>query len=149
MAVCILIFVISVCHSISLPREGASPPFSYKSAPTSNNRIPETIWRRGVSSRCLVCSALPFLAVFCCRSPCLEYGRKRKTDSFPAQYIMETEGKSWNEDQKITNARDIATNGHFNSRESRNGCFPVQKLCVTIKETCGPGMSHITALNSD
>lgn len=133
MAVCIynqpwcLSSVFSWCHSISLPHEGASPLFSYKSAPTSNNRIPETIWRRGVSSRCLVCCV--FLPVYCCLSPCLDYGRKTLNGQFPSSMDHGNREKSWNKDQKITNARNMSTNGHFNSRQSRNGCFPVQKLC--------------------
>ncbi len=111
----------SWCRSLSLPHEGASPLFSYKSAPASNNRIPETIWRRGVSSRCLV---------FFCRSPCSEYGRKTPNVQFPSSINHGNRENPWTEDQKITNARNMTTNGHFNSRESRNGCYPVpQTAC--------------------
>lgn len=104
------------CRSLSLPHDGASPLFSYRSAPTSNNRIPQTIWRRGVSSRCLV---------FFCRSPCSEYGIKTQNVQFPSSINHGNREHSWTEDHKITNARNMTTNGRFNSRESRNGCYPV------------------------
>lgn len=70
-----------------------------------------------------------FLPVYCCRSPCLDYGRKTLNGQFLGSMDHGNRENSWNEDQKITTARNMTTNGHFNSRQSRNGCFPVQKLC--------------------